>query len=294
MRTPEKEGLWMNIGQLAEAAARACGEPGGNFVSAEIAIAPEAEGLRIFDEPILGVAAANDELFRAFMRPEAVGPHFVLPCGWLPNAKSVVSFFFPFTKRVNESNSARAETPSPEWLHARIEGQAFINLLMKRLCGVIAAAGFEAVAPSDDPRFRTSSGAPDVDGRTGYTSNWSERHVAYACGLGTFGLSKGLITKRGVSGRFASLVTSLELPPAQLEYGGLYDWCSMCGACARACPALAISLASGKDHAVCSAFVDETKVKYNPRYGCGKCQSGMPCQSRAMRAPSARLDSPGS
>lgn len=274
----------MNIEQLTEAAARACGEPGGNFVPAEIALAPEVAGLRIFEAPSLGVAEAGDRRFELFKRPEAVGPQFALPCEWLTDAKSVVSFFFPFTKRVNDSNAAQKEMPSPEWLHARIEGQVFVNSLMRRLADDLISAGFEALAPSDDPRFRALTGVPGEDGRKRYTSNWSERHVAHLCGLGTFGLSKGLITKRGVAGRFGSLVTTLALPPTPPEYSGLYDWCSKCGACARACPVNAISLETGKDHDVCSAFLDETKVKYKPRYGCGKCQTGMPCQSRAMQS----------
>ena len=34
----------------------------------------------------------------------------------------------------------------------------------------------------------------------------------------------------------------------------------------------------GKDHAVCSEYLDRVKVRYSPRYGCGKCQTGVPCE----------------
>lgn len=44
-----------------------------------------------------------------------------------------------------------------------------------------------------------------------FSSSWSERHVAYAAGLGNFGLNGCLITSLGTSVRFASLVTSLPL-----------------------------------------------------------------------------------
>ena len=57
-----------------------------------------------------------------------------------------------------------------------------------------------------------------------YGSMWSERHVAYVCGLGTFGLSKGIITRRGMAGRFCSLVTELELDADIRPYQGLYDY----------------------------------------------------------------------
>ena len=39
-----------------------------------------------------------------------------------------------------------------------------------------------------------------TDGK-GYFSNWSERHIAYAAGLGTFSLSDGFIIERGIAHR---------------------------------------------------------------------------------------------
>ena len=276
----------MNLERLAEIATHLCDEPGGNYVAPEVAISLEVAGLRMYEAPSAGVASAGDALFETFRRADVVGPHFILPGEWLPDARSVVSLFFPFTQRVNESNAALPKYPSDEWLHARIEGQAFIGSVMGQLKDELEAAGFATVVPSADPRFSATEG--QKGGRwpgVAYSSNWSERHAAYACGLGTFGLSKGLITKRGVAGRYGSLVTMLNLPPTPREYSGIYDWCSMCGACARLCPAGAISLETGKAHPPCSAFVDETKIKYKPRYGCGKCQVAVPCQSRALKNP---------
>jgi epoxyqueuosine reductase QueG len=119
-------------------------------------------------------------------------------------------------------------------------------------------------------------------------SNWSERHVAFVCGLGTFGLSKGLITEKGVAGRFSSIVTDMGLSPSVRPYEGLYDYCIFCGLCARRCPANAISLDTGKAHEPCEAFLNETRALFSPRYGCGKCQSGMPCESRIPAKGAAR------
>jgi len=111
-------------------------------------------------------------------------------------------------------------------------------------------------------------------------SNWSERHVAFVCGLGTFGLSKGLITKSGIAGRFGSILTELYLPPNNREYENIYEYCSMCGICVKNCPANAISIENGKNHNICSEFLNKTAKKYNPRYGCGKCQIGVPCENK--------------
>jgi epoxyqueuosine reductase QueG len=104
--------------------------------------------------------------------------------------------------------------------------------------------------------------------------------VAFVCGLGTFGLSRGIITRRGMAGRLGSIVTKLELEPDEKTYKDIYEYCTMCGACARKCPVNAISLENGKDHKPCSDFLDMTEEKYKPRYGCGKCQVSVPCERK--------------
>jgi len=145
--------------------------------------------------------------------------------------------------------------------------------LTEYLLKTILEAGFKSVAPSIDSRYK--NGAEN----TQHTSNWSERHVAYACGLGTFGLSKGIITKKGIAGRFGSILTELELPKDTRPYSDIYEYCTMCGLCINRCPANAISLENGKQSPLCSDFLDKTREKHNPRYGCGKCQVSVPCES---------------
>lgn len=39
-----------------------------------------------------------------------------------------------------------------------------------------------------------------------------------------------------------------------------------------------ISKDKGKNHRICSDFLDSTEEKYKPRYDCGKCQIGVPCE----------------
>jgi|GEM_PF-6183009 len=97
-----------------------------NFVSAEQAITSALADMRIFDEPLIGVAGPSDDYFWKMQEPDIVGPHFILPTQWLSTAQSVMSFFFPFTQVVKKSNQADMSWPSNEWLHARIEGQAFL------------------------------------------------------------------------------------------------------------------------------------------------------------------------
>lgn len=244
-----------------------------NRVTAELAMSKELVGLRMFQAPIFGFGAAGDPYFRKLQDPDAVGPHFRLPGDWLANAQTVISFFLPFTEAVVAGNSREMNWPSPEWLHARIEGQTFLQSLCRFLQTELQAAGQQAVVPALDQRFKLQTDTA----QNLFTSNWSERHVAFVCGLGTFGLSKGLITKRGVAGRFGSLVTDLRLPTDERPYTDVYEHCTFCGACVRNCPAGAISLQAGKKHIPCSDFLDRTKAAFAPRYGCGKCQVQVPC-----------------
>ena len=265
-----------------------------NRVSPEKAISPELAGMRMYDFGAIGSARANDELFREFTNPGVIGPHFMPPREWMPEAASVVSVFFKVTDRVIKSMEESPYWPSPEWLHTCIEGQAFITWAMLSLADEIKRLGAAAMVPTEDARFSVVN--YNKDGKkfhgASYTSNWSERHVAYACGLGTFGLSKGIITKVGTPGRFGSVVTSLCLPKAKREYGSPYEFCVMCGKCAENCLAGAITKEHGKDHSICAAFIGRTKERFfprygcerfSPRYGCGRCQISVPCMSGPPR-----------
>lgn len=264
---------------LAEILGTLLEESDANVTPSDENLYSEATGVRIFDTPLMGVASASDGIFKKLLRHDVVGPHHIGPDEWLPGAKSVVSFFFPFSEGVRRSNSAEIAMPSAGWLYARIEGQALISKLMAELALKMACSGQRCVVPSLDARFwsKTSGTTARHPGES-YTSCWSERHVAFICGLGTFGLSKGLITSRGTAGRFSSLITVTELEADERRYSGATDYCTMCGKCVLNCPAGAITLAAGKDHAKCSAFLDTTLEAFKPRYGCGKCQVDVPCE----------------
>jgi len=52
----------------------------------------------------------------------------------------------------------------------------------------------------------------------GLASNWSQRHIAYAAGLGTFSLSDGFITPKGIAMRCGSVVCDAALSPTLQVY----------------------------------------------------------------------------
>ncbi len=253
-----------------------------NYISEQIAISENVVGIKIFEAPIFAFGAPNDEYFSLLKEPSAIGKHFLLPQEWLPQAKTVISFFLPFSEAVRKGNKRDRSWPSEEWLHGRIEGQAFINKLCMHLNSELINAGYNSLIPTLDERFwaRTGFNKDSPHPEVTYTSTWSERHVAFVCGLGTFGLSKGLITSKGIAGRFGSVLTELYISPDKREYENIYEYCSRCGACVNNCPVDAISIEKGKNHLICHEFLDKTAKKYKPRYGCGKCQINVPCEGR--------------
>lgn len=272
----------MNKTDICNAAAHFVETSKDNYISKEVALSPRLIGLKMFEEPIFSFGSADDPYFTALKHPSAIGTHFLSPSQWLAEAKTVISFFLPFSQPVKKSNNKDSIWPSEEYLHSRIEGQQFINKLAIYLNSLLLSASYNSIIPSLNEKFwHKRAFNPDTPHpQASFTSNWSERHVAFVCGLGTFGLSKGLITKKGVAGRFASIITELKLPPDTRSYQTIYEYCCYCGACAKKCPARAISLKDGKNHLACSAFLDKTAEKFAPRHACVKCQIGVPCESK--------------
>ncbi|MDX9873011.1 MAG: epoxyqueuosine reductase [Clostridia bacterium] len=231
----------------------------------------ELDNLQLWETKVLvGVAAADDPIFEEYKNPDIIGPHHISPKEWLPEAQSVISFFLHYSDRVRTSNYD-PDYPSKEWLYGRIEGD-YVNIaLRKHLVDALVAAGEKAVAPSDETHWK----------RLGFNSNWSERHAAYAAGLGTFSLTRHLITKNGCAGRYGSIITSALIKPTPRPYTDPFAYCSKCGACIPRCPMKAVS-EKGKEQQPCFHMVHEyVQSREDPRFGCGKCSVNVPCESSA-------------
>ena len=243
--------------QIGSALERFIHSDSGNAMTAH-------QNMKIYEAPLVGYAAAYDVYFDTFRNEGVVGPDFVTPENWLCGANTVISYFLPFAREIRESNAA-AGLPSEEWVSARIDGEVFNNAVRAFLVRLIENLGEKAVAPVLDQRFYIRNNI----------SNWSERHVAFAAGLGTFGLQRGLITDKGNAGRFGSVVTTLRLTPTPRPYTDHTDYClfysdGSCGLCVKRCPPAAMTK-QGKDNKVCSDFIDNV-------IGCGKCNTGVPCE----------------
>ncbi len=239
------------------------------IVGSPLNAAPEIGLAKIYDTPLVGVASAEDALFKALQTEDVVGPQHLLPHEWLPAAQSVVSYFLPFTKEVREANR-QGELPATEWLYARIEGEMVNNALRKFLIEWFTQAGCQAMSPGLDARAAVIN----------RKSNWSERHVAHIAGLGTFSLNRSFITKAGAAGRLGSVIVTAAIEPTPRDYQTYDEYCSKCGVCIKRCPPKAID-DTGKNNDICAKFLDGTAERFKPRYGCGKCQTAVPCEATA-------------
>ena len=257
----------------------------------------DIDGSPIFDEPLVGFADGDDALFAEYktiigefhlMPREALHLHASeTPSGPFPSV-SVISWVLPATLETIRSNADMEVGPSPKWNHMRWYGEAVNDALKEHVVTLLRGLGYAAVAPTLTASFRI------VGLANGRASTWSERHAAFAAGLGTFSLSDGLITERGIAMRVGSVVASIDFVPTPRPYTNRTAYCSYlqdgsCGVCIERCPAGAIS-PEGHDKIKCGQYT-ETDLKpwvavrsaqgYTGRYpGCGLCQSGVPCEAR--------------
>jgi epoxyqueuosine reductase QueG len=252
----------------------------------------------IFGPALVGFAAGDDPIFLRLKQvigefhltpPEAlaaVAKRRGLPA---PRAEEtgVISYVLPISRETRKQNARSKARPSERWAHTRLFGEQFNRVLQHHLVSILEAKGHLAVAPElEEDLFRIL-----VDERVGWASRWSQRHVAFSAGLGSFSLSDALITEAGTAHRVGSAVVDRRLDSPQrtndihrdcLSYRGL-----SCRTCMKRCPVDAITEA-GHDKARCSQFVLEQIPAIKREYGidiyaCGLCQTGVPCEGGIPR-----------
>ncbi len=253
----------------------------------------------IWDEPLVGFADGDDTIFQDYKK--IIGDFHLTPrealithvktaaCDFeneLPKV-SVISWVLPSTRKTRLGMRKEAMVPSLRWNYTRFYGQDFNFKLARYLVVMLEELGYHAVSPEIASFFERKT-LP-----SGFSSNWSQRHIAYAAGLGTFSLNDALITPKGIAVRLGSVVTSAELEPSLRPYGNFKSNClfyrnGSCGRCVARCPAGAIT-ESGHDKIKCREFLygrQKELLKEAGRtgyvgqyYGCGLCQTGTPCES---------------
>jgi len=244
-------------------------------------------------EPLVGFSSGEDPLWQLF--EDQIGPFHWTPSEIFaltfpkisarPDELRVVSWILPQTEEIKSEHRKQTLYPSEGWTRARVFGEEFNNRLRGHVVDCLLESGCPAVAPVLSPKW-----ARQDSERFGYASNWSERHAAYASGLGTFGLSEGLITPLGMAMRCGSVVVKIQIPPTPRPYEDHHAYClyfsqGRCGECIFRCPVAAIT-ESGHDKVACERYhrqviADYVKSHYGfEGYACGLCQTGVPCESQ--------------
>lgn len=240
------------------------------------------EGGPFFGEPLIGFAAAGDPLFPAYKR--IIGDFHLTPEEIVPGAASVIVWSLPIVRSTRESNRQEERWPSRAWALTRTHGEGLNAALRRHLETWLDEKGYRWVAPQLSPLWEEYADTP-----VGVASRWSERHVAYAAGLGTFSLNDALITPRGIAHRLGSVVTDLPLRPTPRtapdpRHNCLWFREGTCGLCIGRCPIGALS-PEGHDKSACRAYVygaapREVADLYGvPQTGCGLCQTKVPCEA---------------
>jgi hypothetical protein len=301
------------------------------FASSELNRLPaEYGGHRIFKQPTIGVAAGNDPIIGRFK--EVVSPAHLTPAEmWSKSASSkkgireyqplgrprpdagtwtdlaelsarlkVLSVVFPYTRNILEDGS-RSSRRTPltglalNWAHA------FHTEVYEQTARRVAESGFRILVPQHSRFYSVllTLSSPHV------VSAWSERHYAFAAGLGTFGLAEHLITDHGCNVRLASFITDapLEVTPRRSDdpfANCLYFANGTCAKCVARCPGRALTKNS-HNKLLCEAIRQRESARVRKELmpflkpikrrfmyvpveerpiGCAVCQYGVPCMDR--------------
>jgi epoxyqueuosine reductase len=251
-----------------------------------------AAGEPAWEEALIGFSSGADPCYEGFK--DQVGDFHFLPKEIFdlsfPGREAdsedltVIVWILPQREATKADNRAEDFYPSERWVRARFPGEDFNVLLRKHVVEELGKQGVEAVAPILSPEWKMV-----MSPKFGLSSRWSERHAAYASGLGTFGLCDGLITPKGKAHRVGSVVARIKIPPTPRPYKNHREYCLYfteggCMVCAERCPVGAIS-EKGHDKKLCWDHAGGTCGKYVKEhygfdgYGCGLCQTAVPCES---------------
>jgi len=263
-----------------------------NLETNNLAVVGEPE-IPAWDEPIMGVAAGDDEYFK-FLK-EHIGEFHLSPSEVfslkfdesIASKLRVISIVFPHSETILTAQSRQSRFPDKYWAAARGTWEQVVKEFASKLETELNTKGIRAVSVDLRPEVKRENSET-----LGICSTWSHRHAAFAAGLGTFGLSDGFITEKGKAVRFMSFIVEADLEPTEKDYEGHYDWClyfrsGICGACIRRCPKRAIA-EKGHDKEKCFEYTrtcyeklsEEIDTTEMIEVGCGLCQTKVPCMNK--------------
>lgn len=248
----------------------------------------------MYEKPLIGVCAGDDP-YVGFLKEHIGEFHwspaevFQIKYGESVEGKKlrVISLVFPQTEATKKMQEGATVFPCDRWVVSRGEWEYMMNEFSSALEESLEKEGIRCASIDLIKVF-----CREDSENLGIASKWSHRHMAYAAGLGTFGLNDGFISEKGIAVRMTSIVVEADLDITDRGDRGPYDWClyyskGTCGACIGRCPVNAIS-EKGHDKNRCFDYEDEACEKYWPShidgsgyiFGCGLCQVKVPCRDK--------------
>jgi len=247
---------------------------------------------KAWDTPLVGFSRGGDSLYQKLK--EDIGQFYWTPIEifskTFPNSQpapdelTIIAWILPQTEATKFDNRKESVYISERWARSRVFGEETNDNLRRHVVTKLQEAGYEAVAPVASPFWEQK-----ISAKYGFASTWSERHAAYVSGLGTFGLSDGLITPKGKAMRCGSAVARIRIPAKRRPYKDHHEYClfhtkKICGRCIARCPAGAITK-EGHDKLKCQNYLTKMNEYVKTHfgfegYGCGLCQTGVPCESK--------------
>ncbi len=265
-------------------------------------------GGRVFSDPLLGVAKGDDRIYLKFK--DVVGAEHFTPLEfWLAEGQEnlpasklrILSIVFPFSSQIRKESKnyielKKLKMPAEIYSVGRNYANAFKQETCREVIKFFENQGFNGVAGLISESF-------SVFTKGQFYSNWSERHNAFAAGLGTFSLHEALITEVGSNVRLGSVVTDAPLIITPRKSDEPYANClfyskGICKKCVEKCPAGAIS-EEGHNKNKCYFYGRKIERKMNlrlgsilkphyrrisgewneqpPTVGCAFCQFGVHC-----------------
>jgi hypothetical protein len=145
-------------------------------------------------DPLVGFSGGDDPLYQEYKK-------YVGPFHWTPleafkltfpslettaDQLTVISWILPQMESSKADLRRETVNPPESWARARIFGEETNVKLREHVVAALKEVGIVAFAPILSPLWARKESDQYV-----FASTWSERHAAYAAGLGTFGLCDG-------------------------------------------------------------------------------------------------------
>ena len=220
----------------------------------------------LYRAPITAFSDATDTRYQELKK--IVGEWHMNPEELLTDARSVISFFVPFTKEVIEEPGL-TESPSL-WAETYTIINNYFDNISEAITKYLIAQGFSALAIRATHTFDPKD----------LKSMWSHRSAAAIAGLGAFGTNRLLITEKGSGGRFCTVLTSASLDErlnaADERCYNIKD--GSCGQCIKVCP---VNTLPNLDKFACWNHIKKVEAKLRSEGVatadiCGKCISVCP------------------